>query len=233
MLPRPINLAIVDDHVLFRKTLKNFLSEQKNLQVIIQACDISELSAKLRNSPVDVLIMDIFMPGLSGSDAVRTIRDEYPNLKILVLSMSMDMDLVGEMLNFGIQGFISKADEPEELLQAIQAIANDNLYRNKYFTEALYWDKQNNYTNNMEGGNLSFSDRDRKILQMIWEEKGNKEIADELFLGIRSIEKIRQSLKEKIGAKSTLGMLKYAIKKKIIGINLRSIDMADRKERVV
>jgi DNA-binding NarL/FixJ family response regulator len=233
MLPRPINLAIVDDHVLFRKTLKNFLSEQKNLQVIIQACDISELSAKLRNSPVDVLIMDIFMPGLSGSDAVRTIRNEFPYLKILVLSMSTDMDLVGEMLNFGIQGFISKADEPEDLLQAIQAIANDKLYRNKYFTEALYWDRQNSYTNNMEGGNLSFSDRDRKILQMIWEEKGNKEIADELFLGIRSIEKIRQSLKEKIGAKSTLGMLKYAIKKKIIGINLRSVDMADRKERVV
>jgi DNA-binding NarL/FixJ family response regulator len=225
MLSRRINIAIVDDHVLFRKTLENFLSGQKKFQVVIQACDIPELSAKLKNSPVDVLIMVVFMPGLSGTDAVRTIRNEYPAVKILVLSMSTDMNLVGEMLNLGIQGFISTAEEPEELLLAIQTIAENKLYQNKYFTEALYWDKQNNHRGNM-GGTASFSDRDRKILQMIWEEKGNKEIADELFLGIKTIEKIRQSLKEKIGAKSTLGMLKHALQKKIIPINLHSADMA-------
>jgi DNA-binding NarL/FixJ family response regulator len=233
MLSRPINLAIVDDHILFRKTLKNFLCEQKNLQVTIQADEISELSLRLKSSPVDVLIMDIFMPGLSGAEAVRTIRTEYPDVKILVLSMSTDMNLVGEMLSFGIHGFISKADEPEDLLQAIETIADNKLYRNKYFTEALYQDKQNNFRDHTAGDSTSFSERDRKILQMIWEEKGNKEIADELFLGIRSIEKIRQSLKEKIGAKSTLGMLKYAIKKKIIGLNLRIADMADRVEKVI
>jgi DNA-binding NarL/FixJ family response regulator len=219
MLSKTINLAIVDDHALFRKTLKNYLSEQENLHVAVQAADIFELFSKLKEASIDVLLMDIFLPELSGNEALKAIRSEYPDMKILVLSVNMDMDMISDLLDAGIQAYISKADEPEELLQAIQAVAGNRIYRNRIFTEALYWNKQNNKKAYTDDPHTSLNEREKKMLQLIWEEKSNKEIADELFLGIRSVEKIRQDMKEKIGVKSTVGLLKYAINRRIIGVN--------------
>jgi DNA-binding NarL/FixJ family response regulator len=159
------------------------------------------------------------MPVMNGNEAIKTIREEYPDIKILILSMSTDMMLISDLLEAGIHGYISKADEPEDLLQAIAAVAEDRIYQNRLFTEALYWNKKKNINPAENDHDAKLSDRDRKILQLIWEEKSNKEISDELYLGIRSIEKVREDLKEKIGAKSTVGLLKYAIHKKIIEIN--------------
>ena len=210
------NVALVDDHALFRKTLKSFL-EQSNMRVAVQAADMFDLIDKLRSSSIDVLLMDLFLPGSTGTEALKMLHQEFPDLKILILSVSTDMDLINELLDAGIDGYISKADEPEELLQAIQTVVNNQIYRNRLLTEALYWGKQNNvrYVN---GSNISLNEREKKILKMIWEEKNNKEIADKLFLGVRSVEKIRQDMKEKIGVKSTVGLLKYAINNKIVGV---------------
>jgi DNA-binding NarL/FixJ family response regulator len=215
MLFRPVNLAIVDDHLLFRKTLKNYLAEQKNINVPILAANLFDLLNQLRDTPIDILLIDLFIPGVNGSDVMNTLRSEYPGIKILALSMSTDMDLISDLLDAGIHGYVSKSDDPEELIQAIQAVSSGRLYRNRILTEALYWNKQN-YITSKERSNTSLNEREKKILQLIWEEKSNKEIADELFLGVRSVEKIRQDLKEKLGAKSTIGLLKYAITKKII-----------------
>jgi DNA-binding NarL/FixJ family response regulator len=225
MLLRPINLAIVDDHALFRKTLKNYLSEQPNIHVVIQASDMDDLFNCLKTAIPDVLLMDIFMPEMNGSDAIWRIRNEYPGIKILVLSMSNDMDLISDLLDTGIQGYISKSDEPEDLLQAIRAVSENRIYRNRLFTEALYWNKQNFFKSNTAEPFVHLSEREKRLLQLLWEEKSNKEIADELFLGIRSVEKIRQDMKEKLGIKSTVGLLKYAINKKIIGVNFKNSDM--------
>jgi DNA-binding NarL/FixJ family response regulator len=225
MLFEPINVGIVDDHSLFRKTLKNYLSDQENIHVPIQASGMFDLFEKLKHHSLDVLLMDIFMPEWNGNDALKAIRTEYPLIKILMLSMSADMDLISELLDSGIHGYISKADEPEELLLAIQAVSDGRIYRNRLFTEALYWNKQNNIKTYANEPSAPLNDREKKILHLIWEEKSNKEMADELFLGVRSVEKIRQDLKEKIGAKSTVGLLKYAIDKRIIGIGSRSSGM--------
>lgn len=216
MLFRPVNLAIVDDHTLFRKTLKSYLSDQNNLKVSIQASDILDLLNKWNGSSVDIILMDLYMPGMNGNEAVKMIRARSPVVKILVMSISTDMEIISELLDSGIHGYISKSDEPEQLLQAIQAASDNKIYRNQVFTEALYWNKQVSLKAEGEDSSAVLSDREKRVLQLIWEEKSNKEMADELFLGVRSVEKIRQDLKEKIGAKSTIGMLKFAIRQKII-----------------
>src|SRR5579872_2126530 len=144
MLLRPINLAIVDDHSLFRKTLKTFLEERDNIRVVVQAGDVFELLNKLKTTSIDVLLMDVFLPELSGNDALKIILNEYPTIKILMLSMSSDLGLISELLDAGFHGYISKSEEPEELLVAINTVAENRIYRNKIFTEALYWNKQNN-----------------------------------------------------------------------------------------
>jgi len=129
------------------------------------------------------------------------------------------------LLDSGIHGYISKSEEPEELLQAIHAVADNRIYQNRIFTEALYRSKQNNISTFTDASSGHLNEREKKILELIWEEKSNKEIADELFLGIRSVEKIRQDMKEKIGVKSTVGLLKYAIRKRIIAVNPRNSNM--------
>lgn len=219
MLSRPVSLAIADDHSLFRKTLKSFLSEHENIRVVIQTSNIPDLLIQLKTASIDILLMDIFMSGVNVSEALKIIRNQHPGIKILILSMSMDMDLISDLLDEGIHGYVSKADEPEELLLAIQAASVNRIYRNRILTEALYWNKQHAIKTGMEKSFIALNEREKKTLQLLWEEKSNKEIADELFLSVRSIEKIRQDIKEKIGAKSTVGLLKYAINKRIIGVS--------------
>jgi DNA-binding NarL/FixJ family response regulator len=218
----PVNLAIVDDHSLFRKTIKNYLSGQKEINVVVQASNMVELLTNLRELTAEILLMDIFMPGLSGSEAVKTIQTEHPALKIVVLSMNTNIELICELLDLGIHGYVCKVSEPEELIEAIHTATTGRICRNRWFTEAFNWKKQSNVETN---GNLSpanLSEREKKFLQLLWEEKSNKEIAHELFLGVKSIEKIKQNLKEKIGVKSTIGLLKYSINEKIISGKFRS-----------
>ncbi|HEV9036186.1 MAG TPA: response regulator transcription factor [Puia sp.] len=225
MLSRPISLAIVDDHALFRKTLKNFLCEQQNIHVAVEVPDVFTLFNRLKTTPIDVLLMDIFLPGMNGDEALMNIRLQYPDVKILMLSMCTDMDLICDLLEKGIHGYISKGDEPEDLLQAIRTVSENRIFRNRLFTEALYWNKQNTFKSVAERNHVLLNEREKKILQLMWEEKSNKEIADALFLGVRSVEKIRQDLKEKVGVKSTVGLLKYAINKRIIGASVQKPDL--------
>ncbi|MBS1664509.1 MAG: response regulator transcription factor [Bacteroidetes bacterium] len=218
MLKRPINLAIAEDHLLFRKVLKDFLSHQPNLRISFQASTLSEVLSELEHSPTDILLMDLSLSDSHGAETAVTVRSKYPDIKILVLSASTDMGLISELLDIGVYGYIFKGEEPESLLHAIQATSENRIYKSSLLTEALYWSKRHQGKGGVFDSPVSLNERERKMLQLIWEEKSNQEIAKELFLGIRSIEKIRQDMKEKIGVKSTVGLLKYAIGKKIVGI---------------
>lgn len=214
-----INLAIVDDHTLFRKVLKNYLSEQKNMSVVLNSPDITDLLNRLKDHYIQVLIMDVYMPTLGGYEAVKIIRSQYPEIKILILSMCSDMDLLSDILDLGIYGIVSKADDPEELILAITSLSEHRIYRNKLFTDLMYLNKLHNNKINNSGSIVLLTEREQEVLKLLWQEKSNKEIAEHLFLSIRSIEKIRQDMKDKLGVKSTIGLLKYAINKRIIGVN--------------
>jgi DNA-binding NarL/FixJ family response regulator len=218
MLLQSINIAIVDDHTLFRKALKNYLSEQRGLHVITQSPDIPDLLIKLKSVYVDVLIMDVFMPEVNGLEAAKIISRDYPDIKILILTMCTDRSLLNDLLDAGVYGILTKADEPEELVRAIVAVSKGKIYQNKLLTELMYFNKQLNMKKYNDSPHTILSDREKVLLQLLWEEKSNKEIAEHLFLGIRSVEKIRQDLKEKLGVKSTVGLLKYALDNKIIKI---------------
>jgi DNA-binding NarL/FixJ family response regulator len=216
---KPVSLAIADDQALGRTTLKLYLSGKNGINVVALASNLSDLLNSLKVTLVDVLLIDLFLPGFNGSDAIKAIRNECSDIKILVLSESMDLDLIGDLLDSGIYGYISKTDDPDDLLRAIKIVSGGDIYRNRFFTEAFYLKSQNSARTYSEKSSVMLNEREKKILRLIWEEKSNKEIADELLLGIRSVEKLRQDLKEKIGVKSTVGMLKYAIRAKIIKAN--------------
>ncbi len=217
-----VKLAIVDPHLLVGKILRKYLSEQRHFNVAIQSTDIEDLIRTKGDTGIDVLVAELLCTSQSGMDGFRKIRDRQPDIKVVVLSMCRDLSMISELLELGIYGFISKSDDPEELVQAIRAASENRIYRNRLYTEALYWKSQDNTRKFAEGSFFSFSEREKRILQLLWEEKSNKTIANELFLGLRSVEKIRQDMKEKVGVKSTVGLLKYAIKKNIISLGMGS-----------
>lgn len=216
MLSKVINLAVIDEYTLFRKILKNHITGQRNVNVVIQSPDLSDFLIKTKDLHVDVVIMEVFIPEPNGIEAVQLIRDLHPEIKVLILTTCMDMKLLSDLIEAGVYGIISKADEPEELDRAILSLSEQRIYRSKLFTEVMYWNKQNGVKYPNASAHISLNDREHEMLQLLWEEKSNKEIAGHLYLSVRSVEKIRQDLKEKLGVKSTIGLIKYGIDKKII-----------------
>jgi DNA-binding NarL/FixJ family response regulator len=213
---KTIKVAIVDDHALVRKTLKNYLSSENNMNVVLHTSNAFELIRLLERETFDVLIIDVHPTYIDNYEALKLIRSNYPDIKIIVLSMCEEPEIINELLEFGIHAYVSKADEPENLVQAINGVFENSIYKNKLFTEALYSNMQLKVSNKMNNPDVLLEEREKKILTLLWEEKSNKEIANIVFLSVRSVEKIRQDMKEKIGARSTIGLLKFAICNRII-----------------
>lgn len=220
---KPIKLGIADNYIFFRGILADFLNQHPSFQIAIQASDIFDLLNKLKVFYADILVLDVSMPKTNGSESLKILRREYPDIKVIVLSASTDLWLINELLDFGIHGYISKSDEPENLVQAILAASEDKIYRNTLYTEALYLHNHTNFKKAGKRNHIHFDEREKKVLQLLWEEKSNKDIANEIFLSVRSVEKIRQDMKEKLGVKSTIGLLKYALSNKIIENNNKPI----------
>lgn len=216
MLSRHLNLAIVDDHSLFRIILRNYLSEQKYISVPFVASDMPELLKMLEENSIDLLLMRIALPKSSDKDLLRVIRTKYPTLKILIISMGKDVGSITYLPDAGIDGYISDMDNPEDLLSAIQMVSENQLYHAHTFTGILDWHGRHDIKVLKEKPSVFLSAREKWVLRLIWEEKTTKEIAGALSLSVKSIEKVRQDMKEKTGIRSTIGLLKYAISRKII-----------------
>jgi len=210
-------LALLDRHALFRKSLESFLSNQPGLQVPFTTADPFQLFESLKHTPIDILIFDAGMPHADAVEVIRELRRTYSRMKIIVLSQSTSVQFVNGLVNLGIHAYVCKTDEPESLLQAISDVSRNRIHRNKLFTEALYWDRQVDELTEPGQAPSLLDSRERAIIRLMWEEKSNKEIADLLFLSIRSIEKIRQDIKEKLQVKTTVGLFKYALHHQIIG----------------
>jgi DNA-binding NarL/FixJ family response regulator len=212
-----VRIGIVDDHTLVRNALKNWLSQIHSFEVKTDAASGKELFEKLQeDSELDVLILDLLMPGLNGVECLKHLREEYPHIRVVVISMSLEHDTINKMLDLGAYGYLSKGADISELSDAIKEASQGKVHRNKIMTEALYWGKDHILQNDSLSNESLFTEKQKKILQLLWDEKSTQEIADEVFLSVSAVDKIKQQLKEKTGVKSTVGLIKYAIENRII-----------------
>src|SRR6185437_11437804 len=131
LMPNVISLAVVNCQLLFRKTLLTYLSYQPNLRVVAEASLISELLPRLKDLHIDVLVLEMFPAECSGNGKIRMIGNQAPNAKILILFDNHDFNLISECLDDCIYGYISKADDPEDLVRAIFEASNGKIFRNK------------------------------------------------------------------------------------------------------
>lgn len=224
MNDKPITIGLMDDQTIFRKALKYYLDEQRDMRVILQAAGAGELFGKLSEEQPEILLLDPFMPQGDGQEILKLLRSKYPRVKLVLVSGVVDISMIAGLMDMDIQGYLSKHDGLSDLLQLIQWVAQGRILRNKHLTDALNWEAG---VDEGDGGSkwIDLDEREKRVLQLIWDEKDNKEIAGEFYLSVKSIEKIRQDLKIKLGVRSTIGLLKYAMKRNIIRSNIDNISL--------
>lgn len=208
-----IQIAILDSHTFIRTTVSVYLNQLPNFEVVNEAATAEDYLQYALKNPAHVLVYCFYRPESAVLESIKKLREHLPELRIILLSTCADAGTVSNLLDDGVYGFISTEDPPDELPKAIQSASYNKIYRNLIFTEALYL---NNEKKNRKESHTDFDDREKHILRLIWLEKNNQEIADVFLLSARSIEKIRQNMKTKLGVRSTIGLMKYALTNRIV-----------------
>ncbi|MEO8567573.1 MAG: response regulator transcription factor [Ginsengibacter sp.] len=214
-----IKVAIADDHKIFRDGIKMALSPKQNLKMIWEAEDGKDLLHKIAIKKPDVLLMDIRMPEIDGINAIELLRKEYEDLKIIVLTMYDDQQMISKMMEMGANAYLTKTTDPDEIYQAILTCMNEDFYFNQLVNNAVMGKLMQKKNVRQHYGTqipISFSEKELKILQLLAEDKTTEDISKIIFLSPRTIETIRQTMKNKIGAKTIGGLITYGLRNKMI-----------------
>jgi DNA-binding NarL/FixJ family response regulator len=212
-----IKLAIADDHKIFRDGIKMALKDKEYLKLLWEAEDGRDLMHKLKIKLPDVILMDIRMPEIDGINAISMIRKEYEVLKIIVLTMYDDQEMITKMMEMGANAYLTKTTDPEEIYQAILTCMNDDFYFNDLVNKAVLLKLQHKKNVRQFYPNpVKFNDKEMRILKLIAEDKTTEEISKEVFLSPRTIETIRQNMKQKVGAKTIAGLVMYGMRNKLL-----------------
>ncbi len=211
-----IRVLIADDHAIFRQGLRSLLAEQAAIEVAGEAENGQQVLGFLENESVDVVLMDIKMPELSGIEATVRVKAHYPGVRVLALSMHDEERYIVNMLKAGATGYVLKNTGKEELVEAIETIHSGD----SYFTPAVSQKLLNQFmhqagsrTSEKAAQPLSaLSAREVEVLKLISQEMTNQEIADNLCISKRTVDTHRKNLLVKLGAKNTVGLIKYALK---------------------
>jgi DNA-binding NarL/FixJ family response regulator len=195
------------------------LSSKENLKMIWEAEDGNDLLHKMAIKRPDVLLMDIRMPEIDGIHAIEILRKEYEEVKIVVLTMYDDQQMISKMMEMGANAYLTKTTDPDEIYEAIITCMNEDFYFNQLVNNAVMGKlMQKKNVRKYYGSNIpvTFSEKELKILQLLGEDKTTDEISKIIFLSPRTIETIRQNMKSKVGAKTIGGLLMYGMRNKLI-----------------
>ena len=217
MITQQIKVAIADDHKIFRDGIKMALKDRDYLKILWEAEDGRDLMHKLKIKQPDVILMDIRMPELDGVNAINMIRKEYEEIKIIVLTMYDDQEMITKMMEIGANAYLTKTTDPDEIYQAILTCMNDDFYFNDLVNKAVLLKLQHKKTvRQYYPTPIKFSEKELKILKCIAEDKTTEEISKDVFLSPRTIETIRQNMKQKVGAKTIAGLVMYAMRNRLL-----------------
>ena len=211
-----IEIALVDDHVLIRAGLSQIINKNEGLKVVLEASNGAEMLALLKETRVDVALLDIDMPVLDGKATLELLLKNHPNIKVIMLTVHQHDSFIVNMMEAGAHGYLLKDTEPEEVILAIRTVMDDGLYFNDRVSRALLGKLSKPQSVHIELIGNSLNQRELDILALICKEKTTREIGDELFLSPKTIEGYRKSLLEKTGAKNVAGLVLYAIKHGLI-----------------
>jgi DNA-binding NarL/FixJ family response regulator len=216
-MAKTYRLILADDHVLVRSGLSRILGEEPNLEIVAEVGDGLELLSTLNKVKPDLVILDVSMPNLRGIEAIPEIRRMRPEAKVLILTMHKEEEYLYQAISAGADGYLLKDDAEKELFTAI-----DNIREGKiYISPGLADQSMQNWARLRRGENDShvaevLTVRQREILKLIAEGKSNKEIGDLLCLSVRTVERHRANIMNKLNIRKTAELVQYALRKHYI-----------------
>ncbi len=218
MSKQVIQVLVVDDHQLIVDGLKSILQDEKNVAFAGGANNMKEALELLSQHTVDVVLVDISMPKHSGMEVTRKIKELYPNIQVLALTMHEDINMISGMIEAGASGYLLKRTNMNEVLEAIQMVAENKKYLGREVQAIMMDDLVNrDPANPNQGENQAhLTSREKEILNLVAKEFSNEEIAAKLFISERTVETHRRNIFTKTNTKSIVGLIKYAIKHKLI-----------------
>lgn len=209
-------IILVDDHTLFRNGLRILLNNLKNYQVIGEAENGKAFIELIENTKADIVLLDIDMPVMDGIEATKLALQKYPDLKIITLSMYGEEDYYYKMVDAGVKGFLLKNSDMNEMKEALETVYNGGNYFSSELLKTLV-NSLRSSSKTKESQSL-LSERETEILILICQGLSNQEIADQLFISKRTVDKHRANILEKSECKNTAQLVMYAIKNKLVEI---------------
>lgn len=205
-------IVLADDHPLFRQGIRKIIEEREDLQVVGEVSDGLELLDFLKKVPLDMVILDIAMPKLRGIEATREARVIRPRVKILILTMYKNTEYLHHCLLAGADGYLLKEDSDTELFSAIQDIREGEIYVSHRLSTELPAEFPQETTGDFRSAFDRLTPREREVLKLVSEGKSSKEIAELLFISVRTAEHHRANIKTKLRIHRTAELTKYAIR---------------------
>lgn len=206
-------MGIVDDHQIVIDGLKSLLHGHDQFEVVIECTQPLEMISLIEKQSIDILLTDVMMPGMNGAELSKAVHQQFPEIKILALSMSGQGNLVNQMINDAdISGYVLKNIGKQELIKALEKISGGGIY----FSEEVLAEMSRASEMKKENEEARLTNREVEIIQLIEKELSNKQIAEQLFLSERTIETHRKNIFRKTNTSSVIGLIKYAYEHRLI-----------------
>ncbi len=217
----PIRLVIADDHLIFRKALATFLPQKNSsIQIVGEASDGEELIKEVERKQPDIVLTDIQMPGMTGTEASRIINKRFSATSVIALSMFSDTDAIYHMFESGARGYVTKNANIDEIAVAINTVYFGEMYYcSSSATSLIKKIGPGKYNRHTSTGSIHFSERELQMIKLICLQLTTKEIAGQMKISPRTVEEYSHNIKEKIEVKSLVGIALYALKNHIVSAN--------------
>ncbi len=223
-----VRILVADDHALLRQALRMMLESQEGLEVVGEATNGRDAVDSAEQLMPDVVLMDMVMPGLNGIDATRQILKRSPSTKVLILTAYLEDERLLQALRAGASGYVVKNSDMEELLLAIQSVRRGNTYFSTAVSEEIAVNEVLLQAKQPEGktGYDLLTNREREVLQLIAEGLSNQAIAEQLVISVKTVEAHRAHIMTKLHAKNRTDLIRYAIKRGLVGLESAGHDEA-------
>ncbi len=213
---KKIRLLLVDDHPVVRRGMRSCLEGIRHVEVVDEAVDGKEAVEKVRQLSPDIVLMDIDMPNMNGLDATKLIREEFPDARVLILSIHTNKQYVLQIIRSGAQGYVLKDASPADLVRAIESVDSGEPFFSPDISQIVLNQYLEEAGADSDGDSVKLTTRERQVLAMIAGGQSNKEMANELNVGVRTIETHRERVMNKLNIHSVAGLTKYAITNGIV-----------------
>ncbi|HPG41125.1 MAG TPA: response regulator transcription factor [bacterium] len=208
-----LKLLVADDHAIVRRGLIQIISEAGGILVVGEAGRASEVYEILAKTPVDILLLDINLPGINGLEILKQVRNDYPDISVLILTMFPEEQFAFRAFKGGASGYLTKESAPEELIRALQKISSGGKYLSASLAEKLacYIGTKDNSLPHQ-----TLSDREFQVMKMLAASKTVSEIAQELHLSVKTISTYRARILQKMRMNKNADITQYAITNKLL-----------------